>query len=161
MARRQAYYYQKYNTPFLNKRKLFRRDGLQRCRTPGRVIRAPVAIRACRRPPVHDETADAPTPFSNGRSSSGPCPLREVDYTFPPAVRSFRWLRDDAHVRLGRLPTIRICSSRLLVGDRRGGDHVLSWPPVHRRCDLVLGRKLHRIEQTEHLVEVAAGAHRI
>src|SRR5258708_1399328 len=49
----------------------------------------------------------------------------------------------------------------LFVGYRRRDDDVLAGPPVHRRRDGVPGGELAGIEQAQHLVEIAAGAHRI
>ena len=42
-----------------------------------------------------------------------------------------------------------------------GDDDVLALLPVHRRRDLVLRRQLQRIDHAQHLVEVAAGRHRV
>ena len=52
-------------------------------------------------------------------------------------------------------------SPRPLVGHRRRNDDVLAGLPVHRRRHRVLRRQLAGIEQPQHLVEVAAGGHRI
>ena len=70
-------------------------------------------------------------------------------------------LRNDPQVRLGRLPAVRILGLRLVVAHRPGDDHVLAALPVHRRGDLVLRGQLQRIEHAQHLVEIAAGRHRI
>src|SRR5213596_3943421 len=48
-----------------------------------------------------------------------------------------------------------------VVGDRGDDDHVLALLPVHRRGHLVLGRELAGVQEPQHLVEVAAGGHRI
>jgi len=70
-------------------------------------------------------------------------------------------LPDDTDVRLGRLPALGIPLPRLLIGDRSGDDHVLSLPPVRRRRDLVPGGQLQGVDHAQHLVEIAAGGHRI
>ena len=70
-------------------------------------------------------------------------------------------LRHDAQVRLGRVPAARVFLARVLVGHGAGDDDVLALPPVGRRRDLVLGRELQRIDDPQHLVEVAAGRHGI
>ena len=50
---------------------------------------------------------------------------------------------------------------RLVVGDRAGDDHVTARLPLRGRRDLVLRRQLQRVDDAQHLVEVAAGRHRI
>src|SRR5207249_1670047 len=70
-------------------------------------------------------------------------------------------LRDDADVGLRRLPTLRVSLLRLVVRDGARDDHVLAALPVHRRRDLVLRGELHRVDDAQHLVEVASCRHRI
>src|SRR6185295_7603785 len=74
--------------------------------------------------------------------------------------RLFR-LVDDAQIRLRRLPTLRVLLFGFLVGDRAGDDHLLARLPVHRRGDAVLGRELERVDDAQHLVEIATGRHRV
>ena len=50
---------------------------------------------------------------------------------------------------------------RILVRDRAGDDHVVALLPLRRRRDLVLRGQLQRVDHAQHLVEVAAGRHRI
>src|SRR5215510_11176637 len=70
-------------------------------------------------------------------------------------------LRHDADIGLGRLPTLRVLFLGVLVRYRPGDDHVLAMLPVHRRRHLVLGGELKRVDHAQHLVEIAAGGHRI
>src|SRR6266567_3439308 len=70
-------------------------------------------------------------------------------------------LRDGPQIRLVRLEALRIFLPGVLVGNRGGNDDVFARLPVHRRGDRVLCVQLKRIEQTQHFVEVAPGAHRI
>src|SRR3954447_5837160 len=72
-----------------------------------------------------------------------------------------RGLRDDADVRLGRLPAVRVLLLSLLVGDRAGDDDVVAGLPLRGRRDLVLRGQLQRVDYAQNLVEVAAGRHRI
>src|SRR5438132_8475197 len=65
-------------------------------------------------------------------------------------------LGDRAQVGLHRLEAGRIGLLRLVIGDGRDDDDVLTLLPVHRRGDLVLAGELARVEEPEHLVEVAA-----
>src|SRR5262249_7427126 len=65
-------------------------------------------------------------------------------------------LRHVPHVRLRRAPALRVDLLRLLVRDRAGDDHVLAGFPVHRRRHLVVRRELERVDDAQHLVEVAA-----
>ncbi len=69
--------------------------------------------------------------------------------------------RNDAQIGLRRFPAVRVLRLGVLVGNRRDDDHVLALLPVHRRRHLVLGRELAGFEEAQHLVEVAAGAHRV
>src|SRR6266404_748077 len=89
-------------------------------------------------------------------SSGSPAALNARDE----ADRS-RWWRHEAHVRLRRAPALRVDLLRFLVGHRARDDHVLARLPVHRRRHLVSGGELDRVEQPQHLVEVAPGGHRI
>src|ERR1019366_476997 len=70
-------------------------------------------------------------------------------------------LRHDSDVGLRRLPALRILLLGVLVGHRAGDDHVLAMLPVHRSRDLVFGGELERVDHAQHLVEIAAGGHRI
>src|SRR6266481_7736492 len=70
-------------------------------------------------------------------------------------------LRHDANIGLRRLPALRILLLGLVVADRTRDDHVLAVLPIHRRRHLVLGGELQRVDDAQHLVEVAAGGHRI
>src|SRR6476646_3823432 len=70
-------------------------------------------------------------------------------------------LRHDPDVGLGRLPALWILLLGIIVADRAGDDHVLAALPVHRGRHLVLGGELQRVDDAQHLVEVAAGGHGI
>src|SRR3954447_12188869 len=70
-------------------------------------------------------------------------------------------LRHDPDVGLGRLPALGILLLGIIVADRAGDDHVLAALPVHRGRHLVLGGELQRVDDAQHLVEVAAGGHGI
>src|SRR2546430_722621 len=59
------------------------------------------------------------------------------------------------------LEALRVFLTRVVVRDGRRDDHVLARLPVDRRRYRVLRRELHRIEQPQHFVEVAARAHGI
>src|SRR5215469_13996398 len=65
-------------------------------------------------------------------------------------------LRDDADIGPRRRPTLGIPLPGFVVGDGPGDDHILALLPVHRRCDLVAGGELDRVDDAQHLVEVAA-----
>src|SRR5437899_7720213 len=82
---------------------------------------------------------------------------RSVRATPPRLLR----LGDDTQIRLGRLPAGRVFLLRLLVRHRRKDDDVVALLPVHGCGDFVLGRELYRVEDPQHFVEVAAGAHGI
>src|SRR4051794_31038769 len=73
---------------------------------------------------------------------------------------ALRGLRHDPDVGLRRLPLAEDLLG-LVVGDRARDDHVLALLPVHRRGDLVLGGELERVDDAQHLVEVAARRHGI
>src|SRR5262245_30233652 len=70
-------------------------------------------------------------------------------------------LSDETQVRLHRLEAGGVRLLGLVVGDGGDDDDVLPLLPVHRRRHLVLRRELARIEESQHLVEVAAGRHRV
>src|SRR5581483_4250084 len=70
-------------------------------------------------------------------------------------------LRNNAQVRLGRLPAAGIFLLRLFVAYRSEDDDIIALLPVHGRRDFVLGGELHGINHAQHLIEVAAGAHGI
>src|SRR6516162_6364400 len=70
-------------------------------------------------------------------------------------------LGHDADIGLGRLPALRILLLGLVVADRTGDDHVLAVLPIYRGRHLVLGSELQRVDHAQHLVEIAAGRHRI
>src|SRR6185369_3902352 len=69
-------------------------------------------------------------------------------------------LGDDPDVRPGLLPRSEEVPG-LVVRDGARDDHVVALPPVDRRRDLVLRSQLQRVDDAEHLVEVAAGGHRV
>src|SRR4051812_35829563 len=64
-------------------------------------------------------------------------------------------LRHDPDIRSRRAPATRVRLLRVLVGDRARDDDVVALLPVHRSCHLVLRGELHRVDDTQHLVEVA------
>src|SRR5690349_2207210 len=70
-------------------------------------------------------------------------------------------LRDDANVGPWRLPALRVLLLGFLVADRAGDDDVFARIPIHRRRHLVPGGELQGIDDTQQLVEIAAGRHRI
>jgi len=70
-------------------------------------------------------------------------------------------LRDDSKIWLGRFPAFRITLLRLFVRYGARNDHIFSWLPIDRRCYLMLGRQLQRIDHAQHFVEVAPRRHRI
>ena len=55
----------------------------------------------------------------------------------------------------------RVFGLCLVVRHRWHDDHVLAMLPIHRCCHLMVGGELAAVEQAQHFVEVAAGAHRI
>src|ERR1039457_6961135 len=69
--------------------------------------------------------------------------------------------RHRPQIRLERLETLWIFLLGVLIGHRSGNDNVLARPPVHWRCDRVLGGQLKGIKQTQYFIEVAARGHRI
>src|SRR5438309_1917384 len=71
------------------------------------------------------------------------------------------WLRDDAQVRLGRLPAIGILLLRFFVRHRGQNDDFAALLPICRGGYFVLSRELNRIEDAQYLVEISAGAHGI
>src|SRR5262249_29990130 len=75
----------------------------------------------------------------------------------PSALR----LRHDADIGLRRLPALRPDLLGVVVAHRARDDDVVALLPVHRRRDLVLGGQLQRVDDAQHLVEVAPGGHRI
>ena len=103
------------------------------------------------------DCADRTAPL---RAPQAARPVRARKPLPPRAVELLRLL-DHAQVGLDRLVALRVLLLRVLVGDRAGDDHVLALLPVHRRRDLVLGGELHRIEDAQDLVEVAARRHRV
>src|SRR5215467_10092722 len=64
-------------------------------------------------------------------------------------------------IRLVRLVTLWILLLCFVVGNRRWDDHVLARSPVDRSRNGELRIELHRIEQAQHLIEVAPRAHRV
>ena len=56
---------------------------------------------------------------------------------------------------------MRVLLARVLVAHGGGNDHLLARLPVDRRRDRVFRAHLQRVEQPQHLVEVAPRAHRI
>ena len=94
----------------------------------------------------------APTSgVSSGRS--GPPLSKGVD-TLPR-------LRHDPDVGFRLPPALRILLPGVVVADRAGDGHVLALLPVHRRGDFVSGGKLQRVDDAQHLVEIAASGHRV
>src|SRR3954451_10087216 len=77
------------------------------------------------------------------------------------AVSLASGLRHDADVGLRRLPALRIELLGFLVRHGPGDDDVLARLPVHGRGDPMLGGELKRVDDAQHLVEVAARGHRI
>src|SRR5438128_1863631 len=75
--------------------------------------------------------------------------------------RSLLRLRYGPQIWLQRLEALRILLLRVLVGHGRRDDDVLARLPVHWRGDRVPGGQLAGVEEAQHLVEVAARAHRI
>ena len=70
-------------------------------------------------------------------------------------------LRDEAQIGLHLLETLRIFLLRVFVGDRGRDDDVVALLPVHRRRDIVACGELQRVDHPQHLVEIAARAHRV
>src|SRR5205085_250057 len=83
-----------------------------------------------------------------------------ITVRWPTARSSLLRLRHHPDVRLRLLPVAEDLP-RLVVRDRAGDDHVLALLPVHGRRDAVLGSQLQRVDHAQHLVEVAAGRHRV
>src|SRR5437868_481781 len=92
----------------------------------------------------------------NAKGAGCPAPYER----FGPTCRLTR-LRHDPNIRLRRLPTLREQLLGVVVGHRAGDDDVIAALPVHRRRHLVLGAELQRVDDAQHLVEVAADRHRI
>src|SRR5690606_7898423 len=101
----------------------------------------------------YDDRDCAPTRPSAARLRESPRPRRGTSARDhgPLSAR----LLHVPQVRLQRPPALRELLFRCLVRDARRDDHVLAVLPVHRRRDLMLRRQLDRVEQTQHLVEVA------
>src|SRR6201993_2805403 len=76
----------------------------------------------------------------------------------PKLDRLLARLRYDAHVRLHRLPTIRVKLLRLVVGHRRGEDDFFALFPVCGRRDAMLGGELQRVDDAQHFIEIPARA---
>ena len=70
-------------------------------------------------------------------------------------------LRYRSQIGFVRLEALRVFLLGVLIGNRGGNDHILARLPVHWCRHRVLGAELQRIEQTQHLVEVAAAGHRV
>src|SRR5262249_50871047 len=68
-------------------------------------------------------------------------------------------LRHDPQVRLGGLPSLRILLLRIVIRHRARNDYIFAVLPVHRCRYLVFGSELERINDAQHLVEVAPGGH--
>src|SRR6516162_8283244 len=69
-------------------------------------------------------------------------------------------LGDDADVGLGGAPGAEDLAG-FVVADRAGDDDVLAGLPVDRGGDAVGGGELEGVDDPQHLVEVAAGGHRV
>src|SRR5690349_16662281 len=74
--------------------------------------------------------------------------------------RNLGWVRNDPDVRLRLAPFAEELLG-LVVRYGARDDHVLARLPLGRSRDLVLGGELERVDDPQHLVEVAAGRHRI
>src|SRR5438874_1143266 len=70
-------------------------------------------------------------------------------------------LRREPQVRLQRLPALRELRLCVFVGDCRSDDDVLALLPVDRCRHAVVRGELERVDDAQHLVEVAAGRHRV
>src|SRR5689334_19196644 len=90
--------------------------------------------------------------------SAGACAISR------PAAKMQRWRRcltplmvalfglgNDADVRLGGLPALRISLLGFVLAYVPGDDDVIALLPVHGRGNLVLRRKLYGIENAQHL----------
>src|SRR5438552_8600587 len=97
---------------------------------------------------------------------------RPIVERLSPAPEESRWRSDqmsasalrlwhDADIGLRRLPALWPQLLGVVVAHRACDDHVIAVLPVHRRRHLVLGRELQRVDDAQHLVEVAAGGHRV
>jgi hypothetical protein len=78
----------------------------------------------------------------------------------PGACGDLGGVRDDPDVRLRLIPLPEQLR-RLVVRDGAGDDHVFSRLPLRRGGHLVARGQLQRVDHPQHLVEVAAGRHRI
>src|SRR5262249_6559087 len=70
-------------------------------------------------------------------------------------------LLHDPDIGPRRFPTLGIDFLRFLVGHRAGDDHVVASFPVDRRRDAMLRGKLHRVDYTQNLIEIAPRGHGI
>src|SRR3972149_4818585 len=91
----------------------------------------------------------------------GCLPLAPRSVDAGPSPELLLWLGHDPHVGLRRLPPSRELLLRLGVGNRGHDDDVLTLLPIDRGGHLVLRGELAGIDETQHFVEIAAGAHRI
>src|SRR5438067_871727 len=73
-----------------------------------------------------------------------------------PSRRQDAGLRHDADVRPWRPPAFGVLLPGVVVGDGAGDDDIVSRLPVCGRRHCVPGGQLHRIEDAQHFVEVAA-----
>lgn len=76
-------------------------------------------------------------------------------------MRSVLRLGNDAKAGLHGFPAVGEFLLGSLIRNSGRYDDVLTRLTVHRRCDAVLSRQLAGVEQTQHLIEISAGAHRI
>ncbi len=74
---------------------------------------------------------------------------------------SLLWLRDYTQIWLGRLPAVGVLLLCFFVRHRGQNDDVPALLPICGSGDFVFRRKLNRIEDAQHFIEIAAGAHGI
>src|SRR5689334_7020718 len=86
--------------------------------------------------------------------------IRRALQRFFATVRSRASVRlwNDAQIGAGRLPAAGVLLTRLLVRDRGRNDHIVARPPVDRGGNPMRRGELARIEEAQHLVEIAPAA---
>src|ERR1041385_8129574 len=70
-------------------------------------------------------------------------------------------LRHDPQIGPRRFPSLRIDFLRFVIRHRARDDHIFTAFPVDRRRHAMLRRKLKRIQNSKHFIEIAARGHRI